>query len=105
VLVLQSGPQPIQVTESLAPEKNGWAWLQKQPLRGIVPFFLLLATFTFFAVFPIHGRPKRIRLRPEKTFADHIRATGQLLKSSKGHDWAQKAIQKYNDNSPDKKSS
>ena len=106
VLVLQSGPQPIVVTESLAPEENGWAWLQKRPLRDIVPFFLLLATFTFFAVFPIHGRPKRIRLRPEKTFADHIRATGLLLKSSKDHDgdkWAKKTIKKYHDASSDKK--
>ena len=106
VLVLQSGPQPITVTESLAPEENGWAWLQKRPLRDIVPFFLLLATFTFFAVFPIHGRPKRIRLRPEKTFADHIRATGLLLKSSKdldGDEWAKKTIKKYHDGSSDKK--
>lgn len=104
VLVLQSGPQPIDVTESLAPEQNGWAWLQQRPLREIAPFFLLLATFTFFAVFPIHGRPKRIRLRPEKSFADHIGAIGQLLKSSKGRAWAEKAIQKYHDSSPDKKS-
>ena len=106
VLVLQSGPGPIVVTDSLAPEQNGWAWLQKRPLRDIVPFFLLLATFTFFAVFPIHGRPKRIRLRPEKTFADHIRATGMLLKSSKdreGDEWAEKIIKKYHDGSLDKK--
>ena len=104
VLVLQSGPQPIEVTESLAPEKNGWAWLSKRPLRDIVPFFLLLATFTFFVVFPIHGRPKRIRLHPEKTFADHIRATGQLLKASKGRDWAKKVMQKHLDGSSDKPS-
>ena len=106
VMVLQSGPQPIAVTDSLAPEENRWAWLQKRPLRDIVPFFLLLATVTFFAVFPIHGRPKRIRLRPEKTFADHIRATGLLLKSSKdpgGDEWAKKTIKKYHDNTSDKK--
>ena len=106
VMVLQSGPEPIVVTDSLAPEENGWAWLQKRPLRDIVPFFLLLATFTFFAVFPIHGRPKRIRLRPEKTFADHIRATGLLLKSTKDRDddqWAKKTIKKYQDNSSEKK--
>ncbi len=104
VLVLQSGPSPIEVTDSLAPEQNNLRWLRQRPLREIVPFFLLLATFTFFAAFPIHGRPKRIRLRPEKTFADHIRATGQLLKSSKGRDWAKKTIQKYHDDSSDKKS-
>ena len=104
VLVLQSGPQRIEVTESLSPEKNGWEWLSKRPLRDIVPFFLLLATFTFFVVFPIHGRPKRIRLHPEKTFADHIRATGQLLKASKGRDWAKKVMQKHLDGSSDKKS-
>ena len=104
VLVLQSGPQPIEVTESLAPEKNGWEWLSKRPLRDIVPFFLLLATFTFFVVFPIHGRPKRIQLRPEKTFADHIRATGQLLKASRGRDWAKQVMQKHFDVSSDKKS-
>ena len=104
VLVLQSGPQPIKVTESLAPEKNGWEWLGKRPLRDIVPFFLLLATFTFFVVFPIHGRPKRIQLHPQKTFADHIRATGQLLKASRGRDWAKQVIQKHFDSSADKKS-
>lgn len=104
VLVLQSGPQPIEVTESLAPEKNGWEWLGKRPLRDIVPFFLLLATFAFFVVFPIHGRPKRIRLRPEKTFADHIRATGQLLKASRGRDWAKDVMQKHLDRRSDKKS-
>ena len=106
VLVLQSGPEPILVTDSLAPEQNGWAWLQKRPMRDIVPFFLLLATFTFFAVFPIHGRPKRIRLRPEKTFANHIQATGLLLKSSKDRDgdqWAKKTIKKYHDGTSDKK--
>ena len=106
VMVLQSGPEAIHVTDSLAPEENGWAWLQKRPLRDIVPFFLLLATVTFFAVFPIHGRPKRIRLRPEKTFADHIRATGLLLKSSKDRDddqWAKKTIEKYHNNASDKK--
>ena len=104
VLVLQSGPQPIKVTESLSPEKNGWEWLGKRPLRDIVPFFLLLATFTFFVVFPIHGRPKRIRLHPKKTFADHVRATGQLLKASRGRDWAKQIIQKQFDSSSDKKS-
>jgi len=104
VLVLQSGPQPIEVTESLSPEKNGWQWLRQRPLRDIVPFFLLLATFTFFVVFPIHGRPKRIKLRPEKTFADHIRATGQLLKASRGRDWAMEVIRKYHDGSSDNKS-
>jgi|GEM_PF-1336018 len=104
VLVLQSGPSPIEVTESLAPEKNGWEWLRQRPLREIVPFFLLLATFTFFVVFPIHGRPKRIKLRPDKTFADHIRATGQLLKASKGRDWAKKIIEKHHGSSSDKKS-
>ena len=104
VLVLQSGPRAIEVTESLAPEQNGWAWLRQRPLREIVPFFLLLATFTFFVVFPIHGRPKRIRLHPEKTFADHIRATGQLLKASKGRDWAKNFMQKYHGSSSDKKS-
>ncbi len=104
ILVLQSGPQPIEVTESLAPEKNGWEWLSKRPLRDIVPFFLLLATFTFFVVFPIHGRPKRIQLHPKKTFADHIRATGQLLKASRGRDWAKNVMQKHLDGSSDKTS-
>lgn len=102
VLVLQSGPQPIEVTESLAPEKNGWQWLGKRPLCDIVPFFLLLATFTFFVVFPIHGRPKRIQLHPKKTFADHVRATGQLLKASRGRDWAKQVMQKHAEGSSDK---
>lgn len=104
VLVLQSGPSAIDVTNSLAPEKNGWAWLRQRPLREIVPFFLLLATVTFFVAFPIHGRPRRIQLRPEKTFADHVRATGRLLKSTKGKQWAQAAIKKYQDRSSDKNS-
>lgn len=104
VLVLQSGPGAIEVTRSLAPEKNGWAWLGQRPLREIVPFFLLLATVTFFVAFPIHGRPKRIRLRREKTFADHVRATGRLLKSTKGEQWAQDAIKKYDDRTSDKSS-
>jgi hypothetical protein len=104
VLVLESGPGPIEVTDSIVPQSNGWAWLGQRPMRDIAPFFLLLATVAFFVIFPIHGRPKRIRLRPEKTFAHHIGATGELLKSSNARQWADEAIKKYHEGTSDKTS-
>ena len=95
VLVLQSGPGPIEVRDSYAPETSGWEWLQRKPLNTIIPFFLLLSVFTFFAVFPIHGRPRHIDTQPKRTFAGHIRATGRLLNSPKNRSWAMRAIKSY----------
>ena len=95
VLVLQSGPGPVEVRDSYAPETSGWEWLQRRPLNTIIPFFLLLSVFAFFAIFPIHGRPRHIETQPKKTFAGHIRATGRLLNSPKNRSWAKKAIKSY----------
>lgn len=88
VLVLQSGPQPIEVRNHNSPENSGFEWLQRQPLNTIVPMFLLLSIVAFFVVFPIHGRPRRINLEPPRTFAGHIEATASLLRGGRNRRWA-----------------
>ena len=102
VLLLESGPMEIEVRNTYAPNESGWEWLTRKPIGNIVPFFLLLSVVAFFAVFPIHGRPRRIDLATKKTFRDHISATGRLLKSESNKTWALEVIRRYKDRSSDK---
>ncbi len=102
VMLLESGPAEIEVRNTYAPNESGWEWLTRKPIGNIVPFFLLLSVVAFFAVFPIHGRPRRIDLEKKKTFRDHINATGRLLKSDSNRNWAMKVIKRYKNRSGDK---
>ena len=102
VMILESGPAEIEVRNTYAPNESGWEWLTRKPIGNIVPFFLLLSVVAFFAVFPIHGRPRRIDLEKKKTFRDHINATGRLLKSDSNRNWATEVIKRYKKRSGDK---
>lgn len=102
VMILESGPGEIEIRNTYAPNESGWEWLTRKPIGNIVPFFLLLSVVAFFAVFPIHGRPRRIDLETKKTFRDHINATGRLLKSNSNRNWALEAIKRYKNRSGDK---
>ncbi len=102
VMILESGPLEIEVRNTYAPNESGWEWLTRKPIGNIVPFFLLLSVVAFFAVFPIHGRPRRIDLDTKKTFQDHINATGRLLKSNSNENWARQVIKRYKKRSKDK---
>jgi len=102
VMLLESGPAEIEVRSTYAPNESGWEWLTREPIGNIVPFFLLLSVLAFFAVFPIHGRPRRIDLEKKKTFQDHIKATGRLLKSNSNRNWAMEVIKRYKKRSGNK---
>lgn len=102
VMILESGPMEIEVRNTYAPNESGWEWLTRKPIGNIVPFFLLLSVVAFFAVFPIHGRPRRIDLDTKKTFQDHINATGRLLKSNSNQNWALEVIKRYKKRSSEK---
>ena len=102
VMLLESGPAEIEVRNTYAPNKSGWEWLTREPIGNIVPFFLLLSVVAFFAVFPIHGRPRHIDLEKKKTFQHHINATGRLLKSNSNRNWALEVIRRYKKRSSDK---
>ena len=102
VMILESGPAEIEIRNTYAPNESGWEWLTRKPIGNIVPFFLLLSVVAFFAVFPIHGRPRRIDLETKKTFRDHINATGRLLKSNSNRNWALEVIRRYKNRSGDK---
>ena len=102
VMLLESGPAEIEVRNTYSPNESGWEWLTREPIGNIVPFFLLLSVVAFFAVFPIHGRPRHIDLEKKKTFRHHINATGRLLKSNSNRNWALEVIRRYKKRSKDK---
>lgn len=102
VMLLESGPAEIEVRNTYSPNESGWEWLTREPIGNIVPFFLLLSVVAFFAVFPIHGRPRHIDLEKKKTFQHHINATGRLLKSNSNRNWALEVIRRYKKRSSDK---
>ena len=97
VLFLESGPDPITVTESDAPPThNQWAWLNTAPLKYIVPQFFFWGVVFCFVYYPIFGRPRSTAKRiPD--FRRHIDAFGRLLTRSKKPDEARRMIRQYNE--------
>ena len=102
VIVFESGPQEIEIRNRYTSDGGGWQWMTRKPISYIIPYVLLLSVIAFFAVFPIHGRPRRIDLEAEKTFGDHIKSTGRLLSNSANRSWAEKTIKRYKAQSSEK---
>ena len=102
VIVLESGPVEIEIRNRYTSDGGGWQWMTRKPISYIIPYLLLLSVIAFFAVFPIHGRPRRIDLEVEKTFGDHIKSTGRLLSNSANRTWAEQTIKRYKAQSSEK---
>ncbi|MGB2499562.1 MAG: hypothetical protein ACPIA2_07695, partial [Mariniblastus sp.] len=95
VLFLESGPEGIEVRESVVSNHSNWSWIAQPPLCYIVPHVLFLGVLFCFVYFPIFGRPKRVKPRNISTFRNHINATAELLSRSNQPNRAVNAIRNY----------
>jgi len=55
----------------------------------------LLAMVAIIAAFPIFGRPKSSPRISTANFGEHVEAVGELLRATKGREYAIDAISKY----------
>ena len=97
VLFLESGPQPIAVSDSDYENHNSWAWIAEAPLRYIVPHFLLWGMLFCFVFFPVFGRPRRTAKANNSSFQNHIKAMAKQLERSGRPLEAANRIQHYHE--------
>ena len=95
VLILESGPGSIPVSDSDYENHNSWAWVSEAPLRYIVPHFLVWGVVFCFVFFPIFGRPRRTEAKNITSFRNHIDAIARQFARSGGIKRARQIIQNY----------
>ncbi|MEL7497086.1 MAG: hypothetical protein AAFN77_05710 [Planctomycetota bacterium] len=95
VLILESGPRDIDISDSNYENHNSWAWIAEAPLRYIVPHFLLWGVLFCFVFYPILGRPRQTKKESTTSFRNHINAIAkQLARAGKVHK-ARQTINNY----------
>lgn len=102
VLVLESGPSDIEVSDSEYENRNSWAWISEAPLRYIVPHFLFWGVMFCFVSFPIFGRPRRTETASTTSFRNHVNAVAKQMKRSGRMAKALEAIRNYQEMADDK---
>jgi hypothetical protein len=65
------------------------------PINLIVIHLALLGIIYCFAVFPIFGRPGRLKEREKSDFGQHVEAVGNLLARTRSEDFARERISDY----------
>lgn len=95
VLVLESGPMGLPVSDSNYENHNSWAWISEAPLRYIIPHFLLWGVVYCFVLFPIFGRPKDAPSESTTSFRKHIDAVAEQLIRSGESQKAREIIRHY----------
>ena len=101
VLILESGPEKIRVSESEFENRNAWAWLAEAPFRYIIPHFLFWGVVYCFVKFPIFGRPKQDK-PSTSSFRNHVRAIAKQFARSGGRRKALDSIRQYQEIAEDK---
>ena len=102
VLFLESGPQPITVSDSDYENHNSWAWIAERPLRYIVPHFLFWGILFCFVFFPIFGRPRKTQRQSTTSFRHHINAIAKQMERSGQYRQAQERVARFQEQSGDR---
>lgn len=74
---------------------TGMEWLTVWPLSIITIHLALMGIIACIVLFPIFGRPRKLRERSNSDFADHINAVAALLHRSNGEHYARQRISEY----------
>lgn len=102
VLILESGPQDIKVSDSDFENHNLWAWIAEAPLKYIVPHFLFWGVIFCFVLFPIFGRPRNEERDSTTSFRNHVNAVGKQLGRTGRIQQARASIDHYQTHVADK---
>jgi hypothetical protein len=86
---------PVEISISDYASHSQWGWISQPPLRHIVPHLLAWCLVFCFVLFPIFGRPRRIRKPATTHFSDHIRALARLLSRAELDRDCEQWIQQY----------
>jgi hypothetical protein len=86
---------PVEISNSDRTTHSQWGWIAQPPLRHIVPHLLAWCLVYCFVVFPIFGRPRRIKKPATTHFSDHIQALARLLARAELDRDCEQWIQQY----------
>lgn len=72
----------VRFTDREIDNETAWSWINRPPLKFMIPHFLVLGLLFLVSRLPILGRPRRWILDQQPGFARHLLATGSLLRRS-----------------------
>ncbi|MEY4568144.1 MAG: hypothetical protein RLY14_3114, partial [Planctomycetota bacterium] len=90
----RSGPY-LNDSEDPSYDGKGLEMFTVWPINLIVIHLALLGIIYCFAVFPIFGRPGRLKDREKSDFGQHVEAVGNLLARTGNEDFARERISDY----------
>lgn len=90
----RNGPY-LNDSEDPSYDSKGLEMFTVWPINLIVIHLALLGIIYCFAVFPIFGRPSRLKEREKSDFGQHVEAVGNLLARTRSEDFARERISDY----------
>lgn len=86
---------PVSDGKPKVPAASGMELLTVWPISLVTMHGVLLTCIIGLAVLPIFGRPRRVRVRRQRDFGDHLDAVAALMNKTGGEEFARQRIREY----------